>query len=157
MPIRSIKYRFTQHFKVPALEAYRWCTSYDPKDLSLMGTKGKREIQWLSKDAVILSDSFRKKNGGTFTKKKIVRLDPSALSWTNTHIAGPFKYSQFLYKIVPEGKNSSRLEFRGLHLQSFDARNKQNTRTLASKIRKEDSGTWKLLAKELNKDLGQKG
>jgi len=157
MPIRSIRYRFIQHFNVPALEAYRWCTSYDPKDLSLMGEKGKREIQWISKDAVILSDSFRKKNRGTFTKKKIVRLDPSTLSWTNTHIAGPVKYSQFLYKIVPEGKSASRLEFRGLQLQNFDARNKQKTSTIASKIRKEDSGSWKLLAKELNKDFGQKG
>jgi len=153
MPIRSIKYKFTQHFKVPALEAYRWCTKYDPRDLSLMGMIGKREIRWISKDAVILSDSYRKKNGGTFTKTKIVRLDPSTLSWTNTHISGPLKYSQFLYKIVPEGKSSSRLEFRGLQLQSFDPRNKQNIRTITNIIRKEDSGAWKLLARELNKEF----
>ena len=156
MPIRSIKYGFVQHFKVPAIEAYRWCTDYDPGDHSLMGEKGKRKIQWLSKDAVILSDSSRKKNGGAVTKKKIVRLDPSSLSWTSTHIAGPIKYSQFLYRIVPEGRNSSHLEFTGLQLESSET-NKQDTRALANKIRKEDSGTWKLLAKELNKDLGQKG
>jgi len=151
--MRSISYRFIQPFKAPALDAYRWCTNYDSKDLSLMGAEGKRKINWLSEDTVILSDTYGKKNG--VTKKKLVRLDPSTLSWTSTHIAGPIKYSQFLYRIVPDGKNSSHLEFTGLQLENSEMNNK-DTRALANKIRKEDSETWKLLAIELNKDLGKK-
>lgn len=152
MPIRSIRYNFSQHFNVPAEEAYKWCTNYDPNDLALMGESGKRKIEWISEDAVMLSDSVSK-DGAVIKKMKLVRLDPSSLSWTNTHVGGPYKYSQFLYKIVAEGKNSSRLEFTGLQLENFDDNEGKNTRALASKLRKEDSGAWKLLAKELEKDL----
>ena len=156
MPVRSLRYNFSQRFNVPAQEAYKWCTDYDPGDLPLMGENGKSKIEWISEDAVMLSDTIRKEDGTTVAKKKLVRLDPSTLSWTNTHVGGPYKYSQFWYRIVPEGKEGSRLEFTGLQLENFDMENKQSTKILASKLRKEDSGAWKLLAKELHKDLVQK-
>ena len=155
MPIRSIRYKFSQHFNVPAEEAYKWCTDYDPNDLPLMGEKGKRKIEWIADDALMLIDSTQK-NGGTLSKKKLVRLFPSTLSWTNTHVAGPYKYSQFLYKIISEGKSASRLEFTGLQLENYEEGDKQNLRSLSSRLRKEDSGAWKLLAKQLEKDLRTK-
>jgi len=150
MALKSIRYEFSQHFDVPAGEAYKWCTDYDPNDLPLMGEKGTRKIEWISKGAVILRDSV-KKDRKTITKTKLVHLDPLTLTWTNTHVSGPYKYSQFLYRIVPEGKSSSRLEFTGLQLMDVD--DNRNARKIASAIRKEDSGAWKLLAKALEKDL----
>jgi hypothetical protein len=150
LPIKSINYRFTQHFKVPAKEAYKWCTDYEPGDLSLMGESGTRKIEWISEDAIILSDTFRK-NGRSFTKKKLVRLNPQALSWTNTHLSGPITNSQFLYQIVPEGKNGSRLEFTGLQVEQVNSG--KSVSELARKYRSEDSGAWKLLAKAMHADL----
>jgi hypothetical protein len=155
MPVRSIYYKFTQHFKVPAREAYKWCTDYQPGDLALMGEKGTRKIDWISKDAFILSDTLRTKVNGKrkkVTKTKLVRLNTRALSWTNTHIAGPIRHSQFLYRIVPEGKNASRLEFTGLQIESGKSGGKTASE-LAKKYRAEDSRGWKLLAKALHKDL----
>ena len=96
--------------------AYKWCTSYDPVDLELMHENGKREIEQLSKDAYILTDTFSTKRG-IISKKKLVRLNPREMFWTNTYIAGPNKYSQFLYKIVPIDRNKSCLDFVGLQLE----------------------------------------
>ncbi len=151
MPM-SIKYSFTQNFHVSADRAFQWCTSYDPVDLELMHETGKRKIKRLSEDAIILSDSF-KTDRDTMTKTKLVRLNPSEKSWTNTHIGGPIKYSQFLYKITPTGKDSSRLTFVGLQSEPNDL-TKQEVADLARKIRAEDSGAWKLLARAMEKELG---
>jgi hypothetical protein len=147
----SISYRFTQDFRVPADRAYKWCTSYDPVDLQLMHEKGKRKINQLSEDAVILSDILRT-NQGTVTKTKLVRLNPAERSWTNTRLSGPLKYSQFLYRIAPTGKNTSRLTFVGLQLEP-KSMSKKEAATLARKIRAEDSGAWKLLAKAMEREL----
>ncbi|MDG6996076.1 MAG: hypothetical protein JRN52_09135 [Nitrososphaerota archaeon] len=147
----SINYRFTQRFRVSADRAYKWCTSYDPSDLELMHENGKREIEQLSKDAFILTDTFHK-GSESFSKTKLVRLHPREMFWTNTHIAGPNKYSQFLYKIVPEGKDKSRLDFVGLQLEPQDMTRKQAT-AFARKVRKEDSGSWKHLASAMEKEL----
>src|SRR5487761_634842 len=119
----SIRYSFAQRFRVKASDAYNWCTDYDSEDIGLMGMDGK---------------------------KKLVRLNPERFSWTNTHLAGPIKYSQFLYKIVPEGKNSSRLEFTGLQIEYKEKIiSQRKVATLASKLKREDSHSWKLLARAM--------
>ncbi len=115
-----------------------------------MHETGKRKIKRLSDDAIILSDTF-KTDRGTMTKTKLVRLNPSEKSWTNTHIGGPIKYSQFLYKITPIGKDNSRLTFVGLQLDPNEM-TKQEAADLARKIRAEDLGAWKLLARAMEKD-----
>jgi hypothetical protein len=149
----SIRYKFSQHLNAPAEEAFKWCTDYEPGDIALMGEKGTRKIEWIAKDAVILTESSSSQ-GKRITKKKLVRLNPAGLSWTNTHIAGPMKYSQFLYQLVPEGRSASRLEFTGLQVEQSDG--KKNARELASKYRKEDSTAWKNLAGALDRDFSQK-
>lgn len=65
MRILTINYSFTQHFEFPAEQAYDWCTNYSSQDLELMHENGSRNIQRISKDVVLLRDSFL--NG----KKKI--------------------------------------------------------------------------------------
>jgi hypothetical protein len=164
MVLRSINYSFSQRFEVPAREAYKWCTDYEPEDLSLMGEKGTRKIERMTPDTIVLYDSFRGDgNGKRFVKKKLVRLNPRTLSWTNTHIAGPLKFSQFLYRIVPEGARASRLDFVGLQVQQDDAFSKGgetgNATTpasaLSARYRKEDSAAWKRLAEAMNEDLAK--
>ncbi len=149
----SIRYSFAQRFRVKASDAYNWCTDYDSKDIGLMGMDGKRNVLRISKDTIILTDTYYK-GRERISKKKLVRLNPERFSWTNTHLAGPIKYSQFLYEIVPEGKNSSRLEFTGLQIEYKEKIiSQRKVATLASKLKREDSHSWKLLARAMEKDL----
>lgn len=148
----SIKYHFIQHFRVPADRAYAWCVDYDPNDLELMHEKGTRKIERLSEDAVILTEEIHPDDGSTISKTKLVRLHPSERFWTNTQIEGPAKYSQFLYRIIPEGKSKSRLEFVGLQLEP-KTMTKKDAADFARKVRKDDSTAWKYLARAMEKEL----
>src|SRR5271157_1169238 len=113
MHVYSVRYGFKQAFKISAKEAFDWCTDYKPYDFKLMNETGKRRIQKLTKDAILLTETTRR-NKKTVTKTKLVRLNKPQLSWTNVHITGPNRHSEFLYKIEPLGKNRSRLNFTGL-------------------------------------------
>jgi hypothetical protein len=118
-----------------------------------MQESGKRQIENLSQDTIILTETSPSgKGGGQVTKKKLVRLYPARMFWTNTHIAGPNKYSQFLYQIVSEGKLKSRLDFVGLQVE-HRAMTKANAAALARKLRKEDSTAWRFLAKAMDEEL----
>jgi hypothetical protein len=151
--ITSERYKFSQKFDVPASEAYKWCTSYDPGDLKLMGEDGNRSIERIADDTVVLSDTFSK-DGQTFTKEKLVRLYPERLSWVSTHITGPAKYSQFMYEIHPLNKTSSRIDFTGLQIDYNETQpTKKEIPVRAAQLKKEDSLAWKLLAKAMHKDL----
>jgi len=147
----SINYSFVQRFRVSAGRAYKWCTDYDPDDLALMHESGIRLIEPLSDDTLILTDTYQKDDGET-AKTKLVKLRPRELSWTNTHLSGAVKYSQFLYKITSEGKDRSHLEFVGLQLEPREM-SKKEAAELARKIRKEDSLSWKYLAQAMEKEL----
>src|SRR3989454_11363528 len=140
MGASSIRYGFSQHFKVPAIDAYRWCTDYEPADLALMGENGKRSVKRISEDAIILTDTMRGQDGRRTIKRKIVRLYPERLSWTSTHLTGPITHSQFLYEILSDGKNSSHLDFTGLQI-NYDEGKATPTKTaaLANKLTREDS------------------
>ena len=147
----SIRYGFTQAFNFPADVAYKWCTDYDPKDMQLQGANGTRRIKRLTEDTIILEDRY----DIGITKTKLVRLNPERHSWTNTHISGPAKHSQFLYEIVPEGTNRSHLNFTGLQISYGKKKPSPATiARLAAQLRKEDSHGWKLLAQAMQKDLG---
>ena len=107
----SVSYAFNQLLAAPAEVAFDWCTDYQPYDISLMKEKGTRKIEKLADDAILLTETAPK-NNRTIKKTKLVRLNKRSLSWTNTHVAGPNRHSQFLYRIVPEGRKRSRLYFK---------------------------------------------
>jgi len=149
----SICYSFSQKFSVPAIVAYEWCTDYRPDDFSLMGIKGKREIRKITENTIVLTEttySGRK----PIKKHKLVKLDPNRLSWSNTHISGPNRHSQFLYEIVAEGEAGSRLDFRGLQVNY--SKTKMTPGVVASlelKAKEEDAKLWKLLAKKMEEQV----
>ncbi len=120
-----------------------------------MGDRGKRRIKWISDDAVLLSDTYEKGNT-TVRKTKLVRLSPGELRWVSTHVRGPNMYSQFIYQISPEGSGASHLEFTGLHIEyTKEITSPKVTKALTDRILKEDSGAWRLLAKEMERDLAK--
>lgn len=116
-----------------------------------MHEQGTRKIERISEDTVILTEKLHT-DSGTILKTKLVRLHPSEKFWTNTQIAGPVKYSQFLYRISSDGKNGSRLDFVGLQLEPKTMTKKQAA-ALTRKVRKEDSTAWKYLAKAMEREL----
>lgn len=148
----SVRYRFTQRFPVSAQEAFEWATDYQPTDLALMGEDGKRTIQKITEDAIILKEDITHARGRT-SKVKLVRLNPRALSWHNIHIRGPNKYSEFLYEITPEGKGRSKLTFTGLLvLYSKDRLSAQKLKQIANREKHYDSKAWKRLADAMAKE-----
>jgi hypothetical protein len=147
MPIR---YHFTQRFLVSAKKAFEWCTNFDPRDPVLMGEEGvERRVTLVAEGVIVLKDSFHSEKG-VIEKEKLVELYPDRLSWVSTHLSGPNKYSQFLYVITPDGEAASTLGFTGLHLE-YEA--KEDAQSLAERLRLEDAGAWKLLAKAMTREL----
>jgi hypothetical protein len=146
----AVRYYFSQRFAVPAQRAFDWCTDFDPKDYLLMGeANAKRQISYITDATIILTDVFLSESG-SIEKQKLVQLYPNRLSWTLTHLTGPNKYSQFLYKITAEGKVFSTLNFTGLHIEYYE---KANATLLAERLCKENVAAWKLLAKAMAEDL----
>lgn len=153
MPTDSVTYRFSQRLPVSARKAYEWCTNYEPSDLALMHEKGHREIRKLTNDTIILKETVEQ-DGKKIKKIKLVRLNPSALSWYNVQISGPNKHSVFLYEIVPEGIGKSRLDFTGLLVVYSRAKlTSRRIRQIADRERRYDSDAWKHLAKAIAKDI----
>ncbi|HXQ92313.1 MAG TPA: hypothetical protein VN739_04855 [Nitrososphaerales archaeon] len=70
----SLRYRFSQKFRVPARDAFEWCTSYDPNDLTLMGDVGKRSINIISETTLILDDTYKIGKAINRTKKLVPTL-----------------------------------------------------------------------------------
>ncbi len=152
MPL-PVRYHFRQRFSVPAKKAFEWCTSFDPQDHVLMGDVGvERQVTSVAEGTIILKDIFHRATG-TIEKEKLVQLYPDQLSWVSTHLTGPNKYSQFLYKISADGKEASTLDFTGLHM---DYQAKTEAESLSQKLCKEDAAAWKLLAKAMEKELREK-
>src|SRR4030043_1097363 len=147
-----IRYRFSQRFPVPASKAYKWCTNYSPEDHVLMGDEAaERKITCVPDATIILTDTFHT-NRGNVEKQKLVQLYPDRLLWVSTHLTGPNKYSQFIYEISAEGNNVSRLDFTALHLEYNEENlDSEGIKSLADKLKEEDSATWKLLAKAMTK------
>jgi hypothetical protein len=118
----------------------------------LMGRKGSRQIRKISNDVIILTDIIF--NGRkSVTKKKLIRLDAKKLFWSNTHLTGPNKYSQFLYQIIPM-KQKSRLAFTGLQANYSKTKVSQKViKLIENRVKEEDSAIWKRLAKRMDDDL----
>jgi hypothetical protein len=155
MPI-AIRYHFRQRFAAPAKKAFAWCTDFceGNADHALMGdASATRKITRIAESTLILTDTF-KTEIGTVEKQKLVELYPSLLSWNNTHLAGPYKYSQFLYQITPDGKTACYLDFWGQQLvYQPEKMSHAEVDAFAEKLCIEDADAWKLLAKAMKKDL----
>ena len=153
----SVRYRFSQSFKFPARAAYQWCTDFAPDDWTRMGEEGTRKIKPINEDALILIDTVIKTDGNRrrpVIKQRLVRLDPDRMAWTNTHLTGPNKHSQFWYQIVAEDEKKSRLDFAGLQVNYGKKRPSAGTiKEMAADLEATDSRAWRLLAKEMHKDL----
>ncbi len=148
-----MRYGFKQILPLAGKEAFEWCTDYKPYDFSLMHEKGRRRIQKLTRDAIILTETTRK-NNKTIIKAKLIRLNKSQLSWTNVHISGPNRHSEFLYQIEPLGKNRSRLNFTGLLIcNSSRALSNQKLRKIARDERRADSRVWRYLSIAMRKEM----
>jgi len=106
----SIRYDFSQLFRVSAAAAFRWCTDYSPADHALMGLKGKRKVKRLSEDTLILDDTLYPA-GRAVQKTKLIRIDHKRMHYYNIHLTGPTKNSLYFYQIVPISENSSRLDY----------------------------------------------
>ncbi|HXW36925.1 MAG TPA: hypothetical protein VEJ36_03345 [Nitrososphaerales archaeon] len=146
-----VRYRFSQSFDVPAEAAYRWCIDYRPDDWGRMGKKGTRRIRRINEDTIILTDTVESESGPV-TKRRLVRLHPERLAWTNTHLGGPNRHSQFWYQIVSLGRGRSKLEFTGLQVNYGRRPSPSEIAAIARELRKDDSNMWVLLAKEMSKD-----
>ena len=148
----SVHYGFSQHFDFSPQEAFRWCTDYSPKDLELMGEKGRRKVKRLNDDTLVLSDKYRTKEGKV-VKKRLIRIYPERLSWTNTRISKDGRHSQFLYQIVAEEGGGSRLDFVGSQIFQGKSPGKARLDVMARQLSSEDSVSWRRLAKAMAEDL----
>jgi hypothetical protein len=150
----SVQYHFVQSFSVPAKRAFDWCTQYDPADHVLMGERdAERKITRITANTIILTDTFHI-GGECVEKQKLVQLYPDKLKWTSTHLTGPIKYSQFIYEISEEDKETSHLDFLGLFIDyGREKLDEVSYKKIAEMLRKEDSDAWKLLAKAMKQAL----
>jgi hypothetical protein len=112
----------------------------------------ERQITRLADTTIILTDIFHTGKGDV-EKQKLVQLYPEHLCWVSTHLTGPNKYSQFIYEISDEGHSASRLDFIALHLEYGEKLDNEDIKSLADKLKEEDSKAWKLLAKAMAKEL----
>jgi len=152
----SVRYGFNQLLPLPADKAFDWCTDYQPYDFALMKEKGRRIIRKITADTILLTETTRK-NNRAMRKSKLVRLNKGDLSWTNTHVAGPNLHSQFLYKIIPEGRTRSRLYFKGLLIcYSRKALGRRQLQTIGREERRADSRIWRNLAAALREETGNR-
>ena len=118
-----------------------------------MGLKGSRRIRKLADDAILLSETTFA-NGKAVKKTKLVRTNRRRLSWSSTHVSGPFLHSQFLYQISPVGKNQSKLEFDGLLLvYSMRKLSREKIERIAKQERQQDSSSWRHLAKAMAEEV----
>jgi len=147
----SVHFKFSQHFDFPAEAAYRWCTDYEPGDIKLHGKDGLRRIRWVNGDTVLLTDIEFTGSEKT-AKRKLVRLYPETLSWTNTRLSSEGRHSQFLYQIVAE-KKGSRLDFTGSQVFSGKRPSPTKLAAMAAELAKEDSTTWRNLARAMARNL----
>jgi hypothetical protein len=150
----AVHYEFIQEFNAPAQKAFDWCTDYRPEDMTLMKEENAtRKVQRIANDVVILLDTFNRE-GKSVEKQKLVCLYPARLMWTSTHLTGPNKHSQFLYEITPLKAGKSQLKFTASSLD-YETLDSETAETRSKELRKMDAQTWKLLAREMEKELKQ--
>jgi len=153
MPLRTTPYEFSVRLPASRDRAFRWATDYRAGDLVLMGLRGRRKVERLAQNTFLLTDSYETARG-TRTKVKLVHLLPERWAWTNTYLAGPARYSQFLYQLLPDGRNRSRLRFTGRQVERVKrSPTPAKIALLARALVREDSAAWRRLAAAMGRDL----
>jgi hypothetical protein len=151
--IYPISYKFSQHFKVSAKEAYDWCTDFSPQDPEIMQSKNaRRQIIKISAAIVILKDAFYNGDSELVTEK-LVHFYPQRLMWVSTHLTGSNMHSQFIYELSQECNDSSKLDFTAVHLENRENLSEEKAKKLAAQLCRCDSKIWRLLALEMEKQL----
>jgi hypothetical protein len=156
MDTYPVHFRFSQHFEFPPAEAFAWCTDYSSADIELMGNEGSRKVKRVNEDTFILTDEFRPADDKVLRNprsKKVVRIYPELLSWTNTRISPDGRYTQFLYQIVSE-EGGSRLDYTGSQIFPGKKPGSKKLAAIAKRLTDEDSASWRSLARAMAKDLG---
>jgi hypothetical protein len=154
MPLVSLRFRFRQPFPVPARAAFAWCTDFGPGDGRLFESRTERRVKRLAADTLVLTDTTYP-NGRRRRIRRLVRVHPAEMAWTNTHLDGPFRYSPYWYRIVPDGPRRSHLEFEGFRLVTRHGRTPASeVARLSAAERTADASTWRtLLAPALVRDV----
>ena len=150
----SLRYQFRQPLRASAPKAYAWCTDFRPSDAEIFADRRIRSVRRLAADALILTE-VTSPAGRKVRIRRLVRLFPEERAWTNTHLDGPYRNSQFWYRIVPDGPRRSHLEFHGLRLETHPrAPAPSEIVRLAEANRRSDAATWRRkLAPALARDL----
>lgn len=155
MPVCSLRYQFRQPLQAPAKAAYDWCTDFGPSDGKFFVPAHRRSVRWLTEDSLVLTDTTYPSRRA-LRIRRLVRLNPSQLAWTNTHLDGPYQHSQYWYRIVADGPRRSHLEFIGLRLET--SRRPLSASAVARKTEEErldDATMWqRRIAPALARDLG---
>ena len=157
MVVVTLRYEFSQHFRVPAADAFEWLTDYSPRDHQLMGHKGVRKAARISDDTIILDDTVYPE-GKAVHKKKLVKTDRKRLAYYNIHLTGPTKNSLYAYSIVPDGDGESRLDYTGYEVfYPKKAPTKMRLAVMAADEEVSWTREWGLLAKAMERELRRKG
>jgi hypothetical protein len=155
MPVIALRYGFRQPFHASAERAFAWCVDFRASDAVLFEDGRSRGVRRVAPDTVLMTD-VPARGSGRPRITRLVRIFPEERAWTNTHLTGPFRHSQFWYRIEPDGPRRSHLEFRGLKLE----RRQRSTpaATVARLARAEgrsDAATWRTqLGPALDRDVG---
>lgn len=155
MTVVTAAFEFTQKLPVPIAFAYAWSTDFRPDDIALLGKTGRRRVQRLNADTFILTDTMLGPDGAAVSKRKLMRLFPNTHMWTNTHIGGPNRHSQFLYALAAAGKGACVLRFTGRQANHVEtAPSSRELGQEARALRAVDKGMWERLARAMEKDFG---
>ena len=139
----SLRYAFRQRLRVPAPAAFAWCTDFRASDARLFGDRRVRTVEPIGPDALVMTDTTYPA-GRRQRIRRLVRIFPERRAWTNTHLDGPFRHSQFWYRIVPEGAGRCRLEFEGLKLETHRRPvSPRDVARLTAENRRSDAGAWR--------------
>lgn len=155
MGLLTVQYSFEQPFPFSAARAFAWCTDFEPEDTQYMSGRARRVVRPLSADLILLKDTRFPVGLPPVVKTRLVRIRSSERAWTNTHFSGPNRYSQFWYRVVPDGRNTSHLEYTALHVERFEGRTPPAA-TFTKRLARGDAATWRAIAKGMIKDLGQR-
>ncbi|MGA8303855.1 MAG: hypothetical protein WA691_10180 [Thermoplasmata archaeon] len=161
MPFQRLTYHFATELAASRPHAYRWATDYRSNDFDLSDVKGRRKVEKLTDDLILLTDSFDddpfdSRQGARTVKVKLVHLFPDRWMWTSTHVAGPAKYSQFLYQLTARGPTASTLHFTGNQVELLKGRpNRTSIQRRAQELKREDSHLWAQFSAALARELSQ--
>jgi hypothetical protein len=158
MPLQRVTYTFTTKLPVPRAQAFRWATDYRSTDLKLAGLSARRKVERLTEDLILLTDSFdadpfSSRRGVRTVKRKLVHLYPDRWAWTSTHVSGPARFSQFLYRLTARGRGGSALHFTGSQVEQVSRPpTRSSLRRRARELRAEDSRLWDRFSELIARD-----